>query len=298
MKVARGHRLLKAARVLRRLALVVPVVAMGVVLSLGAERVSASGSPCTADMVHVQTTTARFCIDRYEAAARDKRSGELLSPYYPPETTMLGRVHRLWEDLRHVIGDESVRRMPLPALSLLQKTGNYTPKAVSEAGLVPQAYLSYYSAKRLCEAAGKRLCTEQEWTTACRGERGTQFPYGAKYQAGSCNVGSYLHPAAILHGLSSSGHLDPRLNLLMIGGDAPVLRETGGTQTCASRWGNDAVFDMVGNLDEWVEHEKGIFKGAFYARGSKIGCDAVVGNHSHTYFDYSTGTRCCRDVMR
>ncbi len=83
----------------------------------------------------------------------------------------------------------------------------------------------------------------------------------------------------------------------MIAGDAPVLRETGGAQTCASRWGSDAVFDMVGNLDEWVEHEKGVFKGAFYARGSKGGCDAVVGNHAHTYFDYSTGARCCRDVQ-
>lgn len=296
MTGARSVALVNWVRGWRTAALVALVGACGVALSLCAERVNASGSPCPAEMVHVQTTTARFCVDRYEAAARDKRTGELLSPYYPPEATMLSRVHRLWEDLRHVVGDDSVRRMPLPALSPLQKAGKYTPKAVSEAGLVPQAYLSYYSAKRMCEAAGKRLCTEQEWTTACRGERSTQFPYGAKYQAGSCNVGSYLHPAAILHGLSSSGHLDPRLNLLMIAGDAPVLRETGGTQTCASRWGNDAVFDMVGNVDEWVEHESGIFKGAFYARGSKSGCDAVVGNHSHTYFDYSTGTRCCRNA--
>lgn len=258
--------------------------------------VAASGGACPTEMVLVPVAGGQFCVDRYEVAARDKRTAELLSPYYPPEANMLGRIYNLWENLRHTVGDDSVRSMPLPALSMLQKNGNYTPKAVSEAAVVPQAYLSYYSAKRMCEAAGKRLCTEQEWTTACRGERNTQFPYGPTYQAGSCNVGSYLHPAAILHGLSSSGHLDPRLNLLLIAGDAPVLRETGSTQTCVSRWGSDAVFDMVGNLDEWVEHEKGVFKGAFYARGSKIGCDAVVGNHSHTYFDYSTGTRCCRDA--
>jgi formylglycine-generating enzyme len=268
----------------------------GVLADCVPERVNASAAACSSDMVLVQTVNARFCIDRYEAAAKDKKTGELLSPYYPPEATMLSRVYLLWENLRRSVGDDSVRGMPLPTISPLQKGGAYTPRATSEPGLVPQAYVSYYSAKRMCETANKRLCTEQEWTIACRGERNTQFPYGPVYQAGRCNVGSYQHPAAILHGLSSSGHLDPRLNLLMVGADAPVLRETGGTPTCASRWGGDAVFDMVGNLDEWVEHEKGVFKGAFYARGSKSGCDAVVGNHSHTYFDYSTGARCCRDV--
>lgn len=285
---------MKVTRSRFRRVLALALVAAG---CMAATFVAASAVPCPKEMVLVQTTAQRFCIDRYEAAARDKRTGELLSPYYPPEPNMLKRVHQLWENLRHSVGDDSVRRMPLPAVGALQRSGNYTPKATSEPGLVPQAYVSYYSAKRMCEAASKRLCTELEWTTACRGERNTQFPYGDTYQAGRCNVGSYLHPAAILHGLSSSGHLDPRLNLLMIAGDAPVLRETGGTQTCASRWSNDAVFDMVGNLDEWVEHEKGIFKGAFYARRSKAGCDAVVGNHAHAYFDYSTGARCCRDAQ-
>lgn len=248
--------------------------------------------PCPADMVLVTT----YCIDRYEIAARDVQTKEPLSPYYPPESPWLEKIHKLWENLRHTVGNEYARNMPLPAVSALQKSGKYKGQAVSAPGLVPQGYLSYYSAKRLCEAAGKRLCTEDEWTTACRGESSTQFPYGTEYRANQCNVGSYLHPAAILHGLSSSGHLDPRLNLLMIAGDAPVLRETGATPSCASRWGNDAVFDMVGNLDEWVATDDGMFRGGFYARRAKNGCDAEVTSHPNTYFDYSTGGRCCRDV--
>lgn len=254
----------------------------------------AGARPCPPDMVVI----TNYCIDRYELTSRDIRTKQILSPFYPPEPTWLEKIHRLWENLRPTIGDEAARNMPLPAISTLQQSGNYKPQAVSAAGLIPQGYLSYHSAKRLCEAAGKRLCTKEEWDKACRGQSQTQFPYGSEYQANQCNVGSQLHPAAILHGLSSSGHLDPRLNLLMIAGDAPVLRETGATPACASRWGGDAVFDMVGNLDEWVESETGVFRGGFYARRAKNGCDAEVTNHANTYFDYSTGGRCCRDTAR
>lgn len=268
-----------------------PVVIVALTIVALATSSRASGN-CPADMVRV----ADFCIDRYEAAAVDKRTQERLSPFYPPEYQWLTKIHEAWEDLRHRVGPPSARAMPLPEVSDLQRSGNYTPQAVSQPGLVPQGYLSYYSAKRLCEAASKRLCTDEEWTLACRGQEATRFPYGAKYEASKCNVGSQQHPAAVLHGLSSSGHLDPRLNLLMLAGDAPVLRETGSTPTCKSRWGNDAVFDMVGNLDEWVENPDGVFRGAFYARRSTSGCDAEVKNHSSTYFDYSTGTRCCRDA--
>jgi sulfatase modifying factor 1 len=274
---------------LRRL---LPLAGVALAFGVGSDLLKAATRPCPKDMVHI----TNYCIDRYETAARDAKTNELLSPYYPPEPTWLEKIHRIWENQKSAIGDESARLMPLPALSELQRSGKYRPKAVSEKGLVPQGYLSYYSAKRLCETAGKRLCTADEWDKACRGEKRTQFPYGPEYRANQCNVGSQLHPAAVLHGLSSSGHLDPRLNLLMIAGDAPVLRETGATPTCASRWGDDAVFDMVGNLDEWVATETGVFRGGFYARRSRIGCDAEVKNHSATYFDYSTGARCCRDA--
>ncbi len=250
--------------------------------------------PCPSDMVTVRD----FCIDRYEVAMVDAESGERLSPYYPPERRMLEFVYDRWQELASQVGTEQVRRMPLPEVSRLQRTANYTPKAVSEPGVVPHGYLSYYAAKRACEAAGKRLCSEHEWVVACRGQQNTQFPYGDKYRPEPCNVGRVLHPAAVLHGLASSGHLDPRLNLLTVAGDEPVLHVTGASQACASRWGGDAVYDMVGNLDEWVADEAGVFRGGFYARRTTSGCDSQIKNHSATYFDYSTGARCCRDARR
>jgi hypothetical protein len=53
---------------------------------------------------------------------------------------------------------------------------------------------------------------------------------------------------------------------------------------------------MVGNLDEWVESDPPEFVGGFYARMSTQGCEAKVSSHAAIYYDYSTGTRCCRGL--
>lgn len=39
-----------------------------------------------------------------------------------------------------------------------------------------------------------------------------------------------------------------------------------------------------------------MFLGGFYARSTANGCEAKVTNHASTYYDYSTGVRCCRDA--
>jgi hypothetical protein len=73
------------------------------------------------------------------------------------------------------------------------------------------------------------------------------------------------------------------------------LRLTGATPKCSSPWNGDALYDMVGNVDEWVEGEKApAFVGGFYARSTTKGCEAIVDSHAAIYYDYSTGTRCCK----
>jgi hypothetical protein len=71
------------------------------------------------------------------------------------------------------------------------------------------------------------------------------------------------------------------------------LRPTGGTPGCKSQWGDDAVYDMVGNLDEWVDEADGTFVGGFYARSTRNGCESKITAHAPTYLDYSIGARCC-----
>ena len=130
---------------------------------------------------------------------------------------------------------------------------------------------------------------------ACRGEQDTLFPYGPDYVDGACNVFREDHPATLLHENPSLGHLDPRLDRVP-GRKGPLLRATGESPRCASRWGDDAVYDLVGNLDEWLDDPAGAFAGGFYARSTRNGCDAFVGAHPKSYLDYSTGVRCCGDA--
>lgn len=247
---------------------------------------------CPADMVLV----GRLCIDRWESSMVDKASGEGLSPNYPPQTVLLREVWQAWELDRGAFGTEGARAMPLPELSTFQRTHAFEAKALSRPGAVPQAYLAYPVAKRACENARKRLCTRDEWVKACEGEKQTKFPYGESFERSKCNVWGYVHPGVALHQGASFGHRDPRLNLLAEGGEKPLLRLTGGTPTCASRWGSDAIYDMVGNVDEWVDGDRPEFVGGFYARSTSNGCESRVTNHAPMYYDYSLGARCCRDA--
>jgi hypothetical protein len=76
--------------------------------------------------------------------------------------------------------------------------------------------------------------------------------------------------------------------------DGPLLRTTGATKTCVSHWGKDAIYDMVGNVDEWIDDPEGTFVGGFFSRGTKEGCDSIVSVHPLTHWDYSIGLRCCK----
>lgn len=242
-------------------------------------------------------TVRDFCIDRFEIATVDHASGEPLSPFYPPQPRLVESITRTWTVERGLVGGPLERQMPLPALPTIQLTRqNYVPRAVSKPGIVPQAYLSQPLARLACQNAGKRLCSEQEWVSACRGQLNRKFPYGDRFDASRCNVYRPLHPASLLHGASWYGHRDPRLNLVEETAGAPLLRLTGSTPGCVSTWGEDRIYDLVGNLDEWIDHEKGAFLGGFYARSTREGCESRIGSHAPAYYDYSTGSRCCKDA--
>jgi sulfatase modifying factor 1 len=248
---------------------------------------TASTLHCPADMVDV---AGRFCIDRYEASLVDASSGLHFSPYYSPTPTAARRSLTQWSDAGLAEGAPDTEMPPLPSWQL---KSDAKPQAVSAAGVIPNGYLSGVLAARVCENAGKRLCKPDEWVFACRGQQGRKFPYGDTYEQGRCNVFREAHPAVLLHGNASIGHQDPRLNLAEFKGSR-LLRPTGATRNCRSEWGEDAIYDMVGNLDEWVDEPTGAFQGGFFSRATKEGCDARITVHPPEYFDYSLGVRCCR----
>lgn len=246
--------------------------------------------PCPPDMVAL----AGYCIDRYEVHMVDDKSGQRLSPFYAPDPRLLRLAYTYWafELERSSVG--RAREVALPPVPSIQR-GDFQPRAVSRSGVLPQGYLTYHTARQACSRAGKRLCTELEWVAACRSERGTKHPYGDTFEPGRCNVFRAMHPAYELHGNSSVGHLDPRLHLVLEEGRTPMLLETGSLKGCVSAHGADGVYDMVGNLDEWIENPEGTFVGGFYARATREGCEAKIDSHAAIYTDYSLGARCCSD---
>lgn len=255
-------------------------------------RLPATGSRCPVDMVEVARS---FCIDRYEMSLSDTQKGRNLSPFYHPEPEQLRATHRRWLTRANRSQTQLGRELAVPTPPAWQLSEPFDVRAMSQRGVLPSGYLNAIVAARACRNAGKRLCSREEWVTACRGEQNRKFPYGDQYRAGVCNVHREAHPASLLHANASLHHLDPRLNLTHAAGK-PLLRRSGETPACASRWGHDAVQDMVGNLDEWVSDESGVFVGGFFSRATTEGCDAAISSHPPEYYDYSLGARCCRNL--
>lgn len=250
---------------------------------------------CPEDMVFVPP---RLCVDRYEFHLVDESTRSPLSPFFTPSAPSTLREHSaFFHRLAEHGGRGRLAMQAVPEPSELQLLGSVTPRAVSAPGVLPQGYLSKHHASRACEQAGKRLCSRFEWVLACGGQGRTAFPYGERYEEGACNVHRNSHPAVLLHGNASLHHRDPRL-LATYDSEGPLLRRTGATTRCGSRWGDDVIYDMVGNIDEWVSDEDGAFLGGFFSRGTKAGCLASIDVHGPEYLDYSLGGRCCRDVLK
>jgi len=192
--------------------------------------------------------------------------------------------------------------------------------AESRAGVRPQGYISQIEAANACQNAGKRLCTLGEWYRTCRGEGDTLYPYGPKYVAGRCNVGK-PHLLSMLHGN------DPRAWSYDASFNDPELDRRPGFLAASGEYSgcvtSSGVFDLVGNLHEWVADRvdatitrklplksgirariernlgKGVFMGGFFSTMNQHGegCEFVTMSHEPSYHDYSTGFRCCKDPL-
>lgn len=227
---------------------------------------------------------AGVCIDRYEAHLLHKELDGSLKPHPPYER-------------------------PLDGVFV----------ARSEAGVKPQGYVSRVEAARACENAGKRLCTVTEWFNACRGSAESTYPYGPQYEKGRCNVGK-PHLLSILFGKDPKAwRYDEHFNAPELDRRPGFLANTGEYAGCVGGYG---VYDLVGNLHEWVSDRvdlslaekvpltdgirrklrantgKGIFMGGFFSTTDQHGqgCNFVTAAHEPAYHDYSTGFRCCQDA--
>jgi Sulfatase-modifying factor enzyme 1 len=200
-----------------------------------------------------------FCVDRYEAALEEQSPGG-------------GWV----------------------AASPYLTVGTRTVRAVPAQGIAPQGYISGTEAAAACAAAGKRLCSSTEWLAACRGPTKSTYPYGNSHQPAACNDDYQGHPVVKYFGTSTGIWDAKHMNDPGINKQPGTVAAGGAHPACVSHWG---IFDLHGNLHEWVSDATGTFRGGFYA-DAKIngaGCLYATTAHALGYHDYSTGFRCCAD---
>jgi hypothetical protein len=164
-------------------------------------------------------------------------------------------------------------------------------KAVSRAGVIPQAHVSFHDARAACENSGKRLCAASEWVAACKGPKHTRYPYGDEHVANACVDTGRTPPLPKYYAgadmYSSRAMNDPRLN------QTPnTIEKAGAAASCTNEFG---AHDMVGNVHEWAAD--GAFHGGYYldTHINNAGCDYITTAHSRDYYDYSIGFRCCAD---
>lgn len=163
--------------------------------------------------------------------------------------------------------------------------------------VLPMVFTTPIAAQQLCALEGKRLCTQEEWSTACEADPNggppSKYAYGDDLDLGACNTGKPKNPRCdVDRGLWKTCSTD----------DVP----TGSYPKCRSRLG---VYDQHGNIAEAMTRlEKGV--NYVQLKGSAWFYDGVM-YADHCRFDprwhvdpvneswhtnYHLGFRCCRSV--
>lgn len=235
----------------------------------------------------------------------------------PPEMAHIGRycIDR-WEATLVELDDRGEKR-PHPHYEVPDPQSHYAAR--SRAGDFPQGHISRVVAAAACSAADKRLCTLREWHRACSGPQVLTYPYGWEGERGTCNTAKPHLLGRLFGNDPRAWKYDEQFNSPVLLREPGFLARTGEYARCIS---TDGVYDLVGNLHEWVADRvdydlpqkiqliadierkidknfgHGIFMGGFFSTTSEHGrgCLFLTPGHEPRYHDYSTGFRCCRDA--
>ncbi len=164
----------------------------------------------------------------------------------------------------------------------------------NEVSALPRVMTTWGEARAICEGAGKRLCSDTEWTLACEGPDRQPYPYGDGYvrDERACNIDQPHIDAdpRRLFDAKTQGEELARLD----------QRESSGSRAaCVSPYG---VHDMVGNVDEWVSNEsqfgkpyRSALKGGYWGP-VRTRCRPMTTAHDEVFRYYQIGFRCCGEV--
>ena len=185
-------------------------------------------------------------------------------------------------DGKHMIGAKTAKTSFFidPYEAAITKDG----KAITLPDVEP-AMASWTEAEEACKKSGKRLCTEEEWISACSGTaavdnnnnthfddddvEGAMYPYGQFYEAGKCVDQEDKYKGKFV--------------------------KTGSKAQCRTPSG---LFDMAGNIGEWsgTTKETAGLMGGHNNSGESARCtqrSSTIGVGSR---NQTTGFRCCADT--
>ena len=192
-------------------------------------------------------------------------------------------------------------------------------EAPNQVGALPLVMFTFDESEAWCQARGKRLCFDDEWTRSCEGPTGTTYPYGDQHVAGICNDDETwkLYDQSKLNGWPwtvSKPNVESLAQLLeatrAVSASAKVAADhvemlyqaepNGSNGGCA---GPDGVFDLCGNVEEWTRRRDGgsgkdftgSLKGRYWAEART--CQNAVVNHGNAFRFYEIGFRCCKDPV-
>lgn len=181
-------------------------------------------------MVRVGPTSGRFCVDSTEVTAEQYAS--FMASAAPSWTSECA-----WKTSR---------------------------RPGSGSGALPVTDVDWCDAQAFCLWAGKKLCSEKRWLSACTGDTTRDYPYGDTYDAKACST-----PVEPLHA-------------------------AGSMVTCEG--GYRGLFDLVGNVHEWTDDcslsstrdtDNCPLKG-------ETKCSSAGTTQRGAYY-YAIGFRCCAD---
>ena len=170
----------------------------------------------------------------------------------------------------------------------LLSSGSAAHIACSNADAMPWRTVTRPEAAAACLAAGKRLCSEDEWQRACEGAAYDSYPYGVDYDEYACNGYGYDEDCT-----------SPNTNFSLY----PTGNDYGcppAADTCLSQAG---VYDLSGNVQEWTASLISSSPDTYRVRGGTYQTQpgGLTCQHAFIAFDDtiefpSLGFRCCQDA--
>ncbi len=131
-------------------------------------------------------------------------------------------------------------------------------------GELPHTGASWVEAEMRCRSVGKRLCRFTEWRAACvNGRESNEYPWGAIYSEEKCNTSS------------------------------TEVEVSGKRKRCV---GDNGVYDLTGNVWEWVADREGGYNkiaGGDFSYGKNARCSSSFPELLSSK-NKSVGFRCCK----